>query len=629
LQGSEVICSLGTLSGGQSVPVGFVFDALEVGTVNPTVSVAGNETDVNPANNSQTFPVEVTAIADLVLSPLTASHSVNISAEAQVELAVENVGPSAANNVLLTLSLPEEATVGDIDSRCQAGSSLVCNLGTMETEATDSVQIRLSFGAEGVFSSAVTLSADEFDPTQEDNSGEIEFAVTEVALLVFPHAIHAENAFPSNRYIGVAVFNPNNNPTDVEFIAYDAMGQELGRTMLSELEGWSEIPPKGQSALLTSEILPLEGVTTIVAQGDRGRTQLFFMLGDFDLTSLDGVAGPLTEGRRLYFPMARANANEATVLFLFNASFEEEVEATLQLYDSGGSLLAEKVETVVAQGSITGPLTEIFGLETIDGYMKVVASGELKGFTVFSQGNGISALQALPGRKVKRLIAPHYFATHGGNTELRLQNVGLNYADVVIRGFADDGTLVGETSMRLQKGERFVGLVTEFLPIEINGADVATGYLVVDMAGGPVGIFPTDPTVLGAITFTAFDGETVATLPLVEEGRRDSRFLHVAQSINGFNMYTGLAILNAGEKVANVTVKVSDKNGELAGEATIGPMEPGTRVVDVLDGATFFQADFQLVGGHIEVVSDEPVVIFALFGDYDGKFLAAIEGQSP
>jgi hypothetical protein len=34
------------------------------------------------------------------------------------------------------------------------------------------------------------------------------------------------------------------------------------------------------------------------------------------------------------------------------------------------------------------------------------------------------------------------------------------------------------------------------------------------------------------------------------------------------------------------------------------------------------------VGGHIEVVSDVPVVIFALFGDYGGRFLSALEGQT-
>jgi hypothetical protein len=93
-------------------------------------------------------------------------------------------------------------------------------------------------------------------------------------------------------------------------------------------------------------------------------------------------------------------------------------------------------------------------------------------------------------------------------------------------------------------------------------------------------------------------------------------------------MYTGLAVLNLGENSANVTVKVYDKVGQVAAETKIGRIAPGVRVVDVLNGVTFFGVEFQLMGGHIEVVSDEPVVCFALFGDYGGRFLAAIEGRS-
>jgi hypothetical protein len=186
---------------------------------------------------------------------------------------------------------------------------------------------------------------------------------------------------------------------------------------------------------------------------------------------------------------------------------------------------------------------------------------------------------------------------------------------------------VGEHAFRLLKGERFIKSVTEFLPIEINGADVASGYLTVDIEGGPVGIFPTDATVIGSITFTAFDGNTIATLPLTQLGGKESRFLHVAQS-DVLSMYTGLAILNLSGSPANVTVKVFDQNGSVVGQKTLEALANGARIVDILSGATFFQTEFEQVGGHIEIISDEAVLIFALFGDYNGKFLSAIEGQT-
>ena len=48
----------------------------------------------------------------------------------------------------------------------------------------------------------------------------------------------------------------------------------------------------------------------------------------------------------------------------------------------------------------------------------------------------------------------------------------------------------------------------------------------------------------------------------------------------------------------------------------------------LVSGSTFFQTDFEQVGGHIEIASDQPVFSFALFGDYSGRFLSAIEGRS-
>jgi hypothetical protein len=351
------------------------------------------------------------------------------------------------------------------------------------------------------------------------------------------------------------------------------------------------------------------------------------MLGDYNLSSLDGVAGPLPEAQRLYFPIARSNQTEATVLFLFNSSPDEGVNVNLQLFDGSGVLVKEAAVSLVAQGAIAEEVADLFNVEVVDGYVKATGDGVLKGFLVYSQGKGISALVAQPGEKVKQLVAPHYFATHGGNTSIWLQNVGQNYADTVIKGYTDDGTLVGEHAFRMEKGQRFVGSVTQFLPLEINGNDLASGYLVVELSGGPIGIFPTDPTVVGSITFTAFEGNTLATLPLVQVGRSESRFLHVAQA-DELSMYTGVAILNLSGATANIMVRAYDQAGQLSGEKALDPLASGSRVVDLLNGATFFQTGFQQVGGHVEIVSDQPIIIFALFGDYGGNFLSAIEGQS-
>jgi hypothetical protein len=480
---------------------------------------------------------------------------------------------------------------------------------------------------EGTFNSVVTVDAEEFDPEEEDNEGTVELVVTEKSMLVFPHSLNVDGPFPANRYIGIAVFNPNSVTTDVEFTAYDSSGGELGRTKLSEMEGHAPIPPLGQSAMLTGEILEGEEISSIIAQGTHGPVELFFMLGDFNLTSLDGVAGPLMEGKKLYFPIARSNVSEATVLFLFNSDPEQGVEVSLELRDADGTVIAEAARSLVSQGSMAEEIAGLFGRPDVDGSVTVVGDGVIKGFELYSNGLGISALAAQKAEKVTQLVAPHYFATHGGDTSLRLLNVGRNWADVMVRAFKDDGTAVGEYAFRLLPGERFVGSVTEFLPIEINGSDVASGYLIVELDGGPVGIFPTDPTVIGSITFTAFDYKTIASLPLTKVGSTQSRFLHVAQS-DLVGMYTGLAVLNLSGNDASIDVTVYDEAGNVAGQQSFEALANGTRIVDILSGAEFFQEGFEQVGGHIAISSDQEVFIFALFGDYSGNFLSAIEGRT-
>jgi hypothetical protein len=344
------------------------------------------------------------------------------------------------------------------------------------------------------------------------------------------------------------------------------------------------------------------------------------MLGDYNLSTLDGVAGPLPKGRTLFYPMARSNGEEEVILFLFNNGEGQDV--TFQLYDSEGSLVADALRSLQPQGSLAETLQQLFGVSSIDGYVKVIADADVKGFEIYSQSKGLSALVAQPAVEVQRLIAPHYFATAGGDTEVRLQNLGQKYVDILIEGYDDDGTLIGSYSSTLPRRECFARKVTEILPIETGTSQIATGYLIIKL----VGSFLSTPTVSGSVTFSSFEGNSIATLPLVASGQSKTRFLHIAES-DQLKMFTGLAILNVGNKSADFTIRAYNTAGQIVKERSMNDLQSGNRVVDLLSGSTFFHPGFQQVGGHIEVVSDEPLIIFALFGDQRGRFLSAIEGQ--
>ena len=88
-----------------------------------------------------------------------------------------------------------------------------------------------------------------------------------------------------------------------------------------------------------------------------------------------------------------------------------------------------------------------------------------------------------------------------------------------------------------------------------------------------------------------------------------------------------MAILNAGTESSTVTVTAFDDSGQQTAEAEFA-LEPGSRTIGLLSETVFFGSQFVQVGGHLRVSASNPVVSFALFGDFDSKLLSAIEGQS-
>ena len=77
-----------------------------------------------------------------------------------------------------------------------------------------------------------------------------------------------------------------------------------------------------------------------------------------------------------------------------------------------------------------------------------------------------------------------------------------------------------------------------------------------------------------------------------------------------------------------VRIQAFSEAGLKTAERTL-VLEPGHRLVDVLDGPSLFGLGFEQVKGHLRIVSQEPVLVFALFGDFDSQFLSSIEGQAP
>ena len=448
--------------------------------------------------------------------------------------------------------------------------------------------------------------------------------------IILPAGVKTSHPRFENTFVGVTVVNPNPHANQVSFYGRDSNGTELLDTPLDQ-----SLAAQGQRAFLTQEIVGSATETVaLLARGHSGPIQTLFMVGDFDSRRLDGIGGALDKSRLLYFPLARHQGSlETTLIFVFNDGEEGDPAVALRLYQSDGTLDRETSLSITAFGVITGTLGEIFGepLEISDGYLEVESEQLLSGVEFLAREETFSAMAAQLGTEARFFRVPHLFVDeYGGDTEIRLLNVGEEKTLVEIWAFDDSSNELGQAEVIVMPKEMFVGGARGLLALDPSEANpVITGHLMLKTSAGKLGRYwiQRPGTLVGTVSFSGNGGQFRSTLPLVSEGRKETLLLHVAQS-QALRMFTGVSILNPQTRPAQVTVQAYSENGEATAERTL-LLEPDHRVVDILDGDGFFGPGFEQVGGHLKILSDLPVVVFALFGDFDSHFLSAIEGQAP
>ena len=114
-------------------------------------------------------------------------------------------------------------------------------------------------------------------------------------------------------------------------------------------------------------------------------------------------------------------------------------------------------------------------------------------------------------------------------------------------------------------------------------------------------------------------------MPLANQGLLDFVFPQVAQSSDG-SIFMGFSIFNPGEQTARAAISVFDDSGKLMLEKTM-TIPPLHRQTDLLNGDIFFGPGFSQMGGHIKIVSNQPLVAVSIYGDYGGRYLSTVEGQ--
>ncbi len=545
-------------------------------------------------------------------------EAVTSGQEFHFALKVRNDGQTAAESVQLTSPLPDHSlmisAVPEQGGCSQQDGRIHCQLGKVPAGAEVGIEVTLMVERPGRLGSEAQVSSPRLDAQQENNHAQAESSVQPP--LVLPLSLQLAGTLWEDTFMGVALFNPLADFNEVLLSGISARGKTRQEVTMPAMT------LQAQTAFLAGERLSDPVASTLQAEGMTRPLQGFFLTGDNSLNRMDGLGGRLDESSSFHFPVVHSGEDVRTLLYLYNPG-PGSARLTAVLSSPAGQELARYQRDLGPQASLLAEVRDLLQLRSPIqlAYLSIESDLPLTGFELISQHDSISALAAQPSRPVERLVVPHYFVdAQGGGTLLYLLNREAEAVSLRLRALDDTGAEVASLDRELPAGSLTVEDLSQLIQPQQGG--IASGHLSLQVS--PVGQAQPRPVeVLGAVSF---QGEGFRSmLPLMQQGRLESLFLQVAQSPQ-LGVFTGCAIVNPGTQTAFATLSAFDQQGRLTGERLV-EIAPGSRLVGMLDGPGFFGPGFGQTGGRFEVSSDQPLISFALFGDFEQNYLAAVESQ--
>ncbi len=174
-----VTCDMGSVAHTVSATITIRAPFPASGTLTNTASVAANESDPVPINNTT---VEVTTVVptrtDLSATQTAGPNPVVLSNELVYTVTVVNHGPAAALSVTLTNSLPPGVSFVSASLGCtNLGGIVHCDLGGMADNAVRSVTITVLPTELGRVTNVVTVSSTQFDAFPVNNTSALSVRV--------------------------------------------------------------------------------------------------------------------------------------------------------------------------------------------------------------------------------------------------------------------------------------------------------------------------------------------------------------------------------------------------------------------------------------------------------------------
>jgi len=356
------------------------------------------------------------------------------------------------------------------------------------------------------------------------------------------------------------------------------------------------------------DLAPLNGDEYIRIDSD---TPFFGLEVSFTENLMSGSNCILTEdaSSSLVFPYFEKGSDMMlswqTDLGIINVGGQSE-KVRLQSYGVEGEIL--KSDTVeLLPGQKIESSTHVFGNVPTWDTMSITASSEsgntsLTGYVGLSNPSGQRAVSSL-GQSGDVLLVPHIAEKGYWRTEINLMNTGAEDSTVVFSGYDSEAALIGTSEIILKAKQSLALDMSDMFP-GISAEKIASARIV----------SLNHQSLNGMLMYETTQNRFVA-IPLSPSGASTLYMPHIACSEI---WWTGIGIMNAGNKTADISFSLYAVDGRLAGNA-VRKLKPNQRLASTV--RELFESESLASGRYMKIASSEgqPVVGVYLIGTVDGR----------
>ncbi|MFT5580832.1 MAG: putative repeat protein (TIGR01451 family)/gliding motility-associated-like protein [Psychromonas sp.] len=206
--------TINTLTSGANATLTIRASVKASGNYTNTATVSATQTDRNTANNTASVATTPIPVADLTISKTVNNYTPNIGSTVTFTLSVTNVGPSAANNVIVGDTLKSGYTFVNAVPSIGTYSNVtgLWTVGSINSGSGASLTITASVNATGDYSNTAYVEGDEGDPNPPNNASAITLTPVPQSDLTLSKSVN--NSTPdvgSNVIFAIAI--SNNGPS--------------------------------------------------------------------------------------------------------------------------------------------------------------------------------------------------------------------------------------------------------------------------------------------------------------------------------------------------------------------------------------------------------------------------------